>query len=233
MSSHLFKGGRRKRKFKAFESAYKEKHQDYEKSCQLGYVDIATQDEMLTRKINKAEEDARILVAEMNCLGMTENLVLLRTIFQTVHDMEKQRRIFKRMKKLMQDEDCRRNNFVLDNMREHLLWKNFYRMKMLPSKKSRRKMLKKAVQLEKEKDKCGITNTDIDQALDYEAESATDEEEKEESNLFYDWIKGISNTSNKNDVSVFAMLPSTSTDNSDDVDKSISERLNRLKIDRD
>ena len=222
---------RGKQKYRAVKSAYKEKHVDYRKSLQYNLTDIATKEEMLVKKISKLEEHARILVDEMNCLGLTENLVLLRTLFNSVQELEVERKIYNKMKKLLKNEECKRHQFILDNMRENILLKNFYRLKLSPSKQNRQSMMKKARKLEKEKDMCDATNDDIDEALHFEVEDT--DQESSENMLFNQWIKGISNANSRINIPVLTTLGfSKELPDSDDKDEddTLYERLKNLKM---
>lgn len=222
---------RGKQKYRAIKCAYKETHIDYRKSLQYNLTDMATKEEMLVKKISKLEEHARILVDEMNSLGLTENLVLLRTLFNSVQELEVERKIYNKMKKLLKNEECKRHQFILDNMRENILLKNFYRLKLLPSKKNRQSMMKKARKLEKEKDMCDATNYDIDEALHFEVEDT--DPEPSENMLFNEWIKGISNANSRTNIPVLTTLGFSKElpDSMDkDVDDTLYERLKNLKM---
>jgi hypothetical protein len=221
---------RGKQKYHAIKCAYKEKHIDYRKSHQYNLTDIAAREEMLVKKISKLEEHARILIDEMNCLGLTENLVILRTLFNSVQELEVERKIYNKMRKILRNEECKRHQFILDNMRENILLKNFYRLKLFPSERNRQSMMKKARKLEKEKDMYDATNDDIDDALHFEIEES-DKEPNE--NMFDEWIKGISNANSRTNIPVsttlgFSMEMPKITKK--DEDETLYERLKNLKM---
>jgi hypothetical protein len=122
------------------------------------------------------------------------------------------------MRKILRNEECKRHQFILDNMRENILLKNFYRLKLFPSKQNRQSMMKKAKKLEKEKDMYDATNDDIDEALHFEVEE-TDQEPND--NMFDEWIKGISNANSRTEMPKITKK---------DEDETLYERLKNLKM---
>lgn len=208
---------RRRRKYKAFESAYTEAKEDKKKSKNFCLTDAIVQEEMITRKITKALADANILVVYYKTLGLTENLIPLRNIYEMVKDMEKQRLLLQKIRQMNHNEDCRRTSYVIDYMREKLLWKNIFRMKM-KSKRSSKEMSKNAMKLEREKGFLDSAKNDVDQALEYDAD---DDEEVIDDSGFLLWVEKICQMEPQ-----IPLIPFTLTTD-DDV---LTQRLAKLKI---
>lgn len=210
---------RRRRQYKAYKSAYRERKQDAKKSNEFSPMDALVQEETMTRKIAKAQEHAKILVVEYRTLGMTENLVPLRNIYDTVKEMEKKRMLLRKIRRMNQDEDCRRHGFVMDSMRENLLWKNIYRMRM-KSKSSVKRMSKNARKLEKEKDKLDTANSDADQALEYDGDDDGEASTQDDSD-FLSWLESVCQSGTLLPVSPLSIIPT---------EANLSERLKELKL---
>ena len=209
--------GKQRRKYKAFECAYRERREDIKKSRDVSIIDVMTKEEVLTNKINKAYQDAKILVVEYRTLGLNENLMPLRNIYENVTDMEKERHLLRKLRRMKQNEECRRQSAVNYLTSEHMLMKNLYRLKM-KSKSSLKDLSKHAVKFEKGKDMMDTVNSDIHQALEHETE---DECETSDEKGFINWMENMCDVSSDTCIERPEHLPD------DDV---LSERLNKLKL---
>lgn len=221
MSSLLWKlaeaPGKQRRKFKAFESAYRERKEDIKKSRDVSVIDTMTKEELLTKKINKAYSDAKILVVEYKTLGLSENLMPLRNIYETVTDMEKERLLLKKLRRMKQNEECRRQSAVNYLTGEHLLRKNLFRAKM-KSRSSLKSLSKHAVKFEKVKGMLDTVNSDVNQALEHEPEEECDTSDDRD---FVSWMEKMCESSP--DTSI--LQPDILQD--EDV---LTERLKQLKL---
>ena len=208
---------KQRRKYRAFESAYRERKEDIKKSRDVSVIDVMTKEELLTKKINKAYVDAKILVVEYKTLGLTENLMPLRNMYETVTDMEKERLLLRKLRRMKQNEDCRRQSMVNYLTGEHLLMKNLYGLKM-KSKSSLRSLSKHAVKFEKVKDMLDTANSDVHQALEFEGE---EEQDTTDDRGFLTWVENMCESSPNT-----AMLrPEHMPD-----DEALEERLKELKL---
>jgi len=220
---------RRRTKYKAFERAYREAKEDKKKSKNFSLTDAIVKEEMITMKITKALADASILVVEYKTLGITENLIPLRHIYEMVKDMEKERLLLQKIRQMNHNEECRRNSYVMDHMRENLLLKNIFRMKM-KSKRSSKEMAMNAMRLEREKGFLDSAKNDVDQALEYDADDNDDEEETAVNDSgFLSWVDRICGMEPQ-----MPLFPSTVTNggqyDGEDNDDILSQRLAKLKI---
>ena len=209
--------GKQRRKYRAFESAYRERKEDVKKSRNVSVIDVMTKEEVLTTKINKAYQDAKILVVEYKTLGLNENLIPLRNIYENVSDMEKERVLLKQLRRMKQNEQCRRQSAVNSLTSEHMLMKNVYRVQM-KSKSSLKDLSKHAVKFEKVKDMMDTVNSDVHQALEHEIE---DECGTSDDRGFINWMENMCDVSSGTSILRPELLPD------DDV---LSERLNKLKL---
>ena len=209
--------GKQRRKYRAFECAYRERKEDIKRSREVSVIDVMTKEEVLTKKINRAYQDAKILVVEYKTLGLSENLMPLRNIYENVTDMEKERVLLSKLRRMKQNEQCRRQSAVNSLTSEHLLMKNVYRVKM-NSKSSLKDLSKRAVKFEKVKDMMDTVNSDVDQALEYEIE---EECETSDERGFINWMENMCDISSDTSIERPEHLPD---------DNVLSERLNKLKL---
>ena len=216
---------RRRRKYQAFESAYREAKEDKKRSKNFSLTDAIVQEEMITRKITKALADASILVVEYKTLGIKENLVPLRHMYEMVKDMEKQRLLLQKIRQMNHNEECRRKSYVMDHMRENLLLKNIFRMKM-KSKRSSKEMAKNAMKLEREKGFLDSAKNDVDQALEYDADdNEANEEEAVDESGFLSWVERICQMEQQ--IPLFPVIVTNGGQEDDDI---LTQRLAKLKI---
>lgn len=209
--------GKQRRKYRAFESAYRERKEDERKSREISLIDVVTKEEVLTKKINKAYIDAKILVVEYKTLGLNENLMPLRNIYETVNDMEKERLLIRKLRRMKQNEECRRQSSVNYLTSEDLLMKNVYRFKM-SSKSSLKDLSKHALKFEKVKDMMDTVNSDVHQALEHDAE---EECESSDDRGFISWIESMCDSSTDFTFQGPEQIPD---------DDELSDRLKRLKV---